>query len=264
MKSVQYIGLSCVGSRAEAVEFRAGVRRDRWVMIGTCIRGSVDEWNPDTWPHRCPKFDVLPTIFGPEKYTLNIVHVHPPKGAHLHSYLEKAHQLAGPYCHGIQVNAPWSNANPIAKYKREGSRDRIVTLSLQQDAFKKIGNSLTRLRTLLGDYDGIVDYVLVDTSAGAGAAFDPAFYDAVLSVIKGRLPKIGLVVAGGLSAENAEAQLKDIASAFTISTDMEGDPRTADDRLDVQKAVRNANVIDKILGGADAQFGLLSPIDTGQ
>ena len=184
---------------------------------------------------------------------LNILHFTPLEGCSLYDHMCLAYEAAGPNVHGFQLNAPWPNVDTLARFKSVFRG--VITIPLQPDALDVVGRNPTAIVQRLKDYDGIADYTLIDASAGYGQELDVAFTLECYDAIRTLMPDLGLVVAGGLCAENAEAKLTPILERFEVGTDMEGRVRTPppDDHLILAESIRSVQTIDALLRKYEAQ-----------
>ena len=100
------------------------------------------------------------------------------------------------------------------------------------------------------EYLGLVDYILLDPSGGRGESFHPEAMDWFLEDLQKEVGnKIGLGVAGGLSAETLKQQIGPLVKKYPdLSIDAEGRLRDENDNLDLAKAtlyIRKARKIFK-------------------
>ena len=97
-------------------------------------------------------------------------------------------------------------------------------------------NSPKRLASRIEkDYAGLIDYVLLDRSQGAGEPLDPHFLYDFIKEITERVD-VGIGVAGGLSATTLRTSLEPLAGfASILSIDAEGKLRTEEDHLDIDQ-----------------------------
>jgi len=236
----QYIGITGFGHRVEVDSVLEAVDTDRLVMVGVLMRGRPGTWDPDFRPNRHPKPDVLPGIFGPQRNALNMLHFTPLPGCDLYEHLCIAQELAGPHCHGFQLNTPWPDIAALARYKVSSRfrRSTVITLTVQPDALDAVGWDPKRIARKLKDYEGVADYVLVDPSAGSGEELDVSFICDCLDAITTLMPNVGHVAGGGLNADNVVEKLSGLLDEFKVSCDAEGKLRTKDDRLDIAESIR--------------------------
>ena len=100
-------------------------------------------------------------------------------------------------------------------------------------------------------YEGIVTDVLVDASEGMGVPLDAQRTIRYLAAIAEKAPSLGLVVAGGLCADNLNALLSPLLPQWArVSIDAEGRLRDSDDRLDITAATAYLTTALKLLDPA--------------
>ncbi|MBI2030741.1 hypothetical protein HYT05_03895 [Candidatus Kaiserbacteria bacterium] len=159
--------------------------------------------------------------------------------------------LAGTDCQGLQLNIPWPSEKVLADFHARGQSGRRKTIVLQcgKKALDEVGGSPLKLATRLGQYKGLIDYVLLDPSGGMGREFDPYFACSCFGAIGRALPDIGLGIAGGLNAESLDRLIDPITDAFPglgFSTDTETGVRNDQDEFVVAEAIRYLRQADKI------------------
>lgn len=248
MRSISYVGITGFERGKQAEVVRSSISTDRLLMIGACMRGDPTEWNPDRWPNRNPRPEILQSIFRPHRNVLNILHFTPLPGCDLYEHLCKAQEVAGPHCDGFQLNTPWPDIQALARYKSSSQfRSKVITITAQPDALETVGWDPKRVAQNLKEYEAVADYVLVDPSAGHGKELDVLFTRQCLEAIAALMPNVGLVVASGFDAYNVESKIASLLADFPLSTDAEGKLRTADDHLDLKKAVAYAKATEKLL-----------------
>jgi hypothetical protein len=86
------------------------------------------------------------------------------------------------------------------------------------------------------EYAGLVDYILLDPSAGLGIALDPQWADEYLKVLQVADLGMGLGVAGGLSASTLGLIAPLINDFPDLSIDAESLLRDKNDHLDIGQA----------------------------
>lgn len=251
-----YVGLTGFESEAQVLAIRKAIPKDRTLMVGVGLRGDPVKWSPDQWPNRCPPWRKMREIFtfAPYGNILNIVHFTPLPGCPLGEHMCFAHEAGGSNTHGIQLNAPWPAIEDLFLYRSKFGR-AVITIGVQKESLEAVGSDPKRIAERLKDYDGIADYVLVDPSAGYGQDLKVDFTLRCLTEIRAHAPNIGLVVAGGLHAGNADEKLTPILKHFEVSTDLEGRVRTPppDDHLILTEATRSVQTIDALLRKFEAQ-----------
>lgn len=249
----QYIGVTGFMSRGEIITLLDqiptdfGINNDnriRKIMIGMLVSGKTIQGIPNKWPNRYPTPDVIPSIFVDDPRVINLVHFNTKETApHLiMNELCKIEDAAGPHFHGFQLNMVWPKRSMIKNWFLQNSHrhEKVIVLQVGDKAMAQFNHRPAEIAKRIKDYEGVIDYVLLDTSGGLGLPLDPNFIIECLEEIS----KIGLFtvevgVAGGLSSETVEAKLTPIVKAFpNISIDAEGRLRTKEDNLNTEEAVK--------------------------
>ena len=238
-----YIGITGFSTDGEvaAVLQQLPASSDRLLMCGVLLSNALLSGQPSGAPNRCPLPDTIAGIFSDDPRCLNLVHYRPRAGSNLADALTRASDVGGPNCHGVQINStrgePWPDLDALAEYRRRRNPRRIV-LQVGREAMASAGHDPAEIARRCAGYVGLVTDVLVDASEGLGRPLDAARSVSYLDAIAWDAPELGLVVAGGLSAANAEQLLGPLVPHWThVSIDAEGRLRDSDDQLDVVAAV---------------------------
>ena len=238
-----YIGITGFTTRAEvdAVVDSLPATPFRLLMCGVLLSNALLTGEASDAPNRCPAPDAIAGIFSDDARCLNLIHYRPRAGLNLADALARATEMGGPNCHGIQINAtrgvPWPDAAALMEFRERRQPQRIV-FQAGREAMASVDGDPVRLAKRCAEYTGIVTDVLVDASEGLGLPLDAARSAEYLSAIEETAPDLGLVVAGGLHADNIEELLAPLLPRWAgVSIDAEGRLRNADDRLDVGAAV---------------------------
>jgi hypothetical protein len=186
---------------------------------------------------------VLRTIFVRHPKALNLVHFNTGKPSKLLDDMFYTLHLAGPDCHGLQLNIAWPSERVLRDFHRLCQSDWCKTIILQcgKKALNEVGWSPLKLVERLKKYEGLIDYVLIDPSGGGGQEFDPYFACACFGAIGRTLPDIGVGIAGGLNTDSFDRLLHSVLGAFPglgFSTDTETGVRNDQDDLVVAEAIR--------------------------
>ena len=234
-----YIGITGFTTPAEVAGVVAALppATKRLLMCGVLLSNALLSGESSDAPNRCPPPDAIAGIFSDDPRCLNLVHYRPQPGANLADALARAHEVGGPNCHGVQINAtrgaPWPALAALIEYRQRSQPQRIV-LQAGREAMASVDGNPTRLAQRCAEYAGIVTDVLVDASEGLGRPLDAAASARYLAAIADAAPDLGLVVAGGLCAENVGELLSPLLPRWGgVSIDAEGRLRDADDVLDV-------------------------------
>jgi len=246
-----YVGLTGFENAAQVTTLRGVLPKDRLLMVGCVMRGNPNTWAPDKWPNRCPRPKELRSIFGPHHNVLNMLHFTPPAKGTLYEHLCRAKEMAGVHLHGFQINIPWPNVEAIARYKTQHP-DAVITFALREQVIASVARNIELLAERMKPYQGIIDYVIMDTSEGRAQPLDVMFTARCFGKLSAVLPDVGFVAAGGLCADNVKEKLRYLWR-FPLSTDAEGKLRTADDHLDLDAAIRYVKAADALLCWCEAE-----------
>ncbi|MXZ90280.1 MAG: hypothetical protein F4W95_12180 [Chloroflexi bacterium] len=248
-----YIGITGFTSPDEVAAVLASLpdAPERLLMCGVLLSNALLAGEPSDAANRCPATDAIAGIFADDPRCLNLVHYRPQPGANLADALTRASEVGGPNCHGVQINAtrgaPWPEPSALVEYRRRSHPQRIV-LQAGREAMASVNGDAIALAGRCAEYAGIVTDVLVDASEGLGRPLDAAASARYLSAIAEAAPDLGLVVAGGLCADNIYELLSPLLPQWGhVSIDAEGRLRDADDVLDVGAAVGYLEAAERLL-----------------
>ena len=210
-------------------------------MCGVLLSNALLDGGTSDAPGRCPSPGSIAGIFSNDPRCLNLVHYRPRAEAHLADVLARAMAIGGSNCHGVQINAirgaPWPDLLALQEFRNRCQPGRIV-LQVGGEAMNAAESRPDEIARRCAPYKGIVTDVLVDASEGMGVPLDAQRTIRYLTPIAEAAPSMGLVVAGGLCANNVDALLSPLLPEWVqVSIDAEGRLRDSDDRLDVAAAV---------------------------
>ncbi|MCY3690820.1 MAG: hypothetical protein OXI54_14455 [Chloroflexota bacterium] len=238
-----YIGITGFTSPAEVAAVLASLpdAPDRLLMCGVLLSNARLSGESSDAPNRCPATEFIAGIFSDDPRCLNLIHYRPRPGVNLADALTRATQVGGPDCHGVQINAtrgvPWPDPAALVEYRERSQPQRIV-LQAGREAMASVDGDPARLAQRCAEYVGIVTDVLVDASEGLGLPLDADRSARYLDALADAAPELGLVVAGGLCADNIQELLSPLLPRWSnVSIDAEGRLRDGDDVLDVGAAV---------------------------
>jgi len=241
MRPKPYIGITgfMTQGEVEGVLDVLPIGTDQLVMIGVLASNKTLRGEENKWPKRYPKPETLETIFpsSSDLNSLNLIHFNTnesPVG--LFREMCGAQVLAGPHCHGFQLNVVWPYTRALYQYKRYTSFARkTIVLQCGNKALSECEWSPKEIAKRVRGYEGLVDYVLIDPSGGLGKEFDPEFAKACFHELQ-KIETMGFGVAGGLHAGNLHRLYSLIEEFPDFSIDAEGKLRTVEDDLDVEAA----------------------------
>lgn len=198
------------------------------LMVGVLVSHKTLHGETNKWPNRYPKMDKIGQIFVKHPQVLNIVHYHTSEQTDLFAQLELVMKYAGDSCDGIQLNIVWPDPKEIQKFKKIFPEKKIV-LQLSRTILNQPPDHVAR--RLVIDYEGLIDYVLLDASGGQGLDLDANFLLPYVEKIKLMPQPVDIVVAGGLWSNNLYL-LDPLLSVYPdLSIDAEGNLRDFNDNL---------------------------------
>ena len=213
---------------------------ERFLMCGVLLSNALLNGATSDAPGRCPLPGSIAGIFSSDPRCLNLVHYRPRAEADLAETLARAMAVGGVNCHGVQINAirgaPWPDPLVLQEF-RDRCHPRRIVLQIGREAMKSAESRPDEIARRCASYEGIVTDVLVDASEGMGVPLDAQRTIRYLAAIAEAVPGMGLVVAGGLCADNLDALLSPLLLHWAgVSIDAEGRLRDSDDKLDVSVA----------------------------
>ena len=249
-----YIGITGFTTPAEVAAVLGSLldAPERLLMCGVLLSNALLSGESSDAPNRCPPTEAIAGIFSDDLRCLNLIHYRPQPGANLADALTRATQVGGPNCHGVQINAtrgvPWPDPAALVEYRERSQPQRIV-LQAGREAMASVDGDPTKLAERCAGYVGIVTDVLVDASEGLGLPLEAARSARYLDALADGAPELGLVVAGGLHADNIEELLSPLLPRWGyVSIDAEGRLRDAEDVLDVGAAGDYLRAAAELLG----------------
>jgi hypothetical protein len=241
MRPTPYIGVTgiCKKSEVEAIVRDLALESHAKLMLGTLVshktlHGGVSASHPERYP--LPQR--LHSLMSSDRRVLNLIHFNTKEPEFLFEDLLHAQQVAGPLCHGFQLNMTWPDAKVLARYKEAHHRgSNILVLQCGRRALGEVDHSPEMLLERVRHYQGLVEYVLIDTSGGEGKPFDISkTLDYFESLEK--IDDICFGVAGGLGVHTLFRLLRLWRKFPCFSIDAETSLRDEHDALSTMR-VRN-------------------------
>jgi hypothetical protein len=173
-----YIGVTDVASREQAREFLATFKKyrsstsTRMFHLGLMMSRKTLRGEDSPWAKIFPTKETISQIFLDDPDVLNVLHYvdyRKPGAVHLLHDLRDATRFANAEgtMNGLQLDMTWPEAAAIIAYKRLHPQVRII-LQVGPRAFEEIKHDPRVLFTRLCEYQGSLEYVLLDESAGKG------------------------------------------------------------------------------------------------
>lgn len=242
MKKIPYIGVTgfMFASQVEQILKNQNINPStigRRLMVGVLVSSKTLQGLENKWPMRYPKIKDLGTIFSSDPSCLNLIHFSSDHPGSLYDELMKITELAGPYLHGFQLNIPWPDKEQLLKYKEFYPGMQLV-LHLGVEAFEEKEHDITKVYKAVVEYGELIDYILLDMSAGKGTPLDSNIIENLVSEFT-PLGYLGVGVAGGLHAGNIQQKLFDIVVKYPdVSTDAEGKLQSENEGLNFYEVRR--------------------------
>jgi hypothetical protein len=253
MRPQSYIGVTGFTNEAEIREVLLAYPSDarHRLMVGVLMDNQTLAGKKNEQPARYPERGAIAQIFVEHRNALNLVHYHTSsRGDVLLAELMAARRLAGPRCHGFQLNVKWPDPATLRAYHQSNKvaakpqRD-VIVLQCGPAAMAETAGA-TELARRVTAYNGLVDYALVDPSAGRGEPFNAPFASEAFGEISKVAPDIGLGVAGGLSAETVGELSALLRTYADFSIDAEGRLRDSNDNLNIAAAIAYSKAANKL------------------
>jgi hypothetical protein len=219
MSKTAYIGITGVMSRSESKSLISSARINGF--FGS-YKGLV--WGQVSDPSQYIPQDELSNVFVDDPRVFNVLH-----------YNSRAHGLLGQIerllsnveiADGIQLNIPWPDP-AILRRLRERYYVEVI-LQVSAEAMNMLDNNPNTIAAKIRQYDGLIDYVLIDPSGGVGTEFELSRIVPILEDCIALGLDIGLGVAGGLRAGRLDVLKPLLKICPDLSWDAQAGLRTVD------------------------------------
>ncbi|MBI5421359.1 MAG: hypothetical protein HZA35_03595 [Parcubacteria group bacterium] len=234
-----YVGVTGVMNNTHVVSLLDVVPQGsrRKLMVGVLASSKTIEGVSNKWPNRYPTPETMGSILEDDPRVLNLIHFNTKDPDLLFEQMIKARSLAGPHCHGFQLNMGWPDPRVLRKFYMMRSGPTIV-LQVGSHAFACVKDSPRKLADKIAqEYADYIDCVLLDPSGGLGKPLDTEVLRQYLQALEKKGLDIGLGVAGGLSADTLHLVAPLVDEFPDLCIDAEGRLRDKDDHLDIVAAV---------------------------
>lgn len=244
----RYVGITDFMSRQHALEMakilaeNTKVMKTPPVLMVGIMMSFKTLWDiPNKWMPIWPAKERLDNIF-PEYDTpgvLNTLHYADfedhsawPTEQNLFQSLFRAMDFARNNLHAIQLDMTWPDPGHIANAVHATRRCIQVILQIGRKAFAEAENNPEVVVEMLGDYNEVIDGVLLDQSMGEGKLMQPAELIPYIDAIKRFHPKMHVAVAGGLGPDTISV-LDPLLQVFPdLSIDAQGALRKNKNAMD--------------------------------
>ena len=234
--TMSYIGVTGFSKREEvSAALEAYKGNNRKLMVGVLATWKSLRGIPmkPIWAKQTPDPQDIKNIFIDDARALNLVHFSTEEGQE-HSIADDMlaiHRLGGEHIHGFQLNMTWPSIDQLRTYKEKVSGECYIVLQIGRHAVESAGTPFM-VSSILTEYRGVVDAILLDSSGGRGKPFDAERARHILLAIRDKMDDIGLGVAGGLGPHSLDL-LEPLLTDFPdINIDAQGRLRNEENELD--------------------------------
>lgn len=238
-----YIGVTGFMSHAEVSEALAMVPEGsaHRLMVGVLISSKTFLGLPNKWPGRYPQKEAVADIFIDDPRALNLIHYSTDSHDTLQNQLIDITKFVGPdRFDGFQLNVRWPGATDIRNYQHLFP-DKLIVMQIGSGALKDVENigHLGGILYLVYDHRAccswIIDSILIDASGGNKLPLNAEKGGEHLREVHERFPEMGIGIAGGLGPDTLHLVEPLIPKFPNLSIDAEGQLRTAEGKMDLEK-----------------------------
>lgn len=155
-----------------------------------------------------------------------------PEEQNLFYSLAKAIDFAKNNLHAIQLDMSWPDPGMVASAVHASRRYIKVILQIGRQALAMAGHDPERVAEMLGDYEGVVDGILLDQSMGEGKLLDVRFLMRYIDAIRNAHPNLHIAVAGGLSHRTLDVIAPLLDKYTRLSIDAQAGLRSSNNPMD--------------------------------
>lgn len=208
------------------------------LMVGVMMNMETLHGEKSPWDKVWPPANKIGSIFQSHPKVFNTLHWSDFHDKTTAADIAKALQ----YCNShngldaLQLDMPWPNPEMVWKGIQDSkipTRDGIaVILMVGRKMVDMCDNSMTTLMDKLGEYQHLVDGILLDMSGGRGVPMEHQVLREYVIAIKKNHPLFAVTVAGGLGPETMHL-VKPLIQEFPwLSIDAQGKLRKSGDSKD--------------------------------
>lgn len=214
------------------------------LMVGLLISNKTLRGITNKWPNRYPVIDRFKDLIIDHPLALNMVHFNTKDYDMLLNDLDRIIELSQGRINGFQLNMVWPDPGALAFFKK-AHPDKLIILQVGIKAMQVFENDPKDIANIIvSNYAPFIDYILIDPSCGLGLPLDTEKGLAYLKALLEKKVKVGLGIAGGLSADTLNLIEPIVSEIPNICIDAEGRLRDENDQLDLELAcnyLRRAN-----------------------
>lgn len=229
MRKTGYIGITGAktydeSSKSLKIVREIGLPQTHRVMIGGLASYKGLAWGKvaDTNQYVNPR--EFKHVLIPDRQFFNVLHYN-SRSKGLTAQIERLLDLVE-IADGVQLNIPWPDPDLLRRLRERYYTEVILQVSTEAAAM--LGHEPGRIVAKLSEYEGLIDYALLDPSGGCGKSLDLAYITPILEACVTSRIDVGWGVAGGLGAGRLSA-LETLLDIYPkLSWDAQAKLRTTD------------------------------------
>ncbi len=204
---------------------------ERSFMVGVMMSYKTLHELPTKWENAWVRKEELNKVFLSYRHVLNTLHYADFDGLSTEEDLIVAAMYGGCNLDAIQFDMIWP-APSLLESLRKRFPGLFFILQVNAHAFEMVNNSPGELVARLGEYDGVLNGVLLDKSMGKGLGLDAGYLHPFVAAVVERVPRLTVGVAGGLGPDTLKL-LEPLREFFPIlAIDAQGRLRKSGNSLD--------------------------------
>ena len=211
---------------------------DHMLHVGVMMSRKSLHGEPTRWAAAWLKNEAIKDVLSDDRVynCLHYADFAEEQDAHLALSLAKAMSYGGPKLHGLQLDMVWPYPPDVIRAKAIARKvidiSPEIILQLGGKALDRMHNDPVMVTGMLAEYGEGIDRVLLDRSGGMGVPLDASALLPFCEEIMLRLPRLGITVAGGLSAETMHLMGPIWKEFPNISIDAQGALRPSRNAMD--------------------------------
>jgi hypothetical protein len=233
-----YIGITDFMSFMQAQEmlkvFTANQPQDspRKLHVGVMMSYKTLHGIPSKWQNVFPSKETIADIFSSDE-TYNCLHYADyDNNPDLWKSISEAISYGGIGIRAMQLDMIWPDPGQIA-HGVHTSRKRIeVILQIGKNALEEAHNDPRVVVEKLGNYEGVINRVLLDKSMGKGLGMNANDLLPFAFAIRENFPMLGIGAAGGLGPDSIQLVEPLVKALPDLSIDAQGQLRPSGNALD--------------------------------
>ncbi len=188
---------------------------------------------PTKWQTAFPDKKTIASIFSSDQVYNCLHYVDYDDESDLWKSLDLAiSYYGGIWIHSLQLDMIWPDPGQIANGLHTSRKQVEVILQIGKNALAESNDDPQEVVRRIGDYEGVIQRVLLDKSMGRGIGLDAQELLPFIRLIRKIFPDLGISVAGGLGPKSIHL-LEPLLKEFPdLSFDAQGQLRPSGNALD--------------------------------